>query len=150
MRVRSCCWRNRTTSWINMVERAYHDSCIPKDKQLAAPAASSRNYSEGDFRKCDKVTQDTIWKEGVSSEKRCLKNWEDNWGFLTEFDAKGQPKEKEETPENLTIFSDEIPNTNSGNYGNRIASDVGHAMQKMEHKFYSDNRRKRKEELICY
>lgn len=64
--------------------------------------------------------------------------------------TQGQPKEKEETPENLTIFSDEIPNTNSGNYGNRIASDVGHAMQKMEHKFYSDNRRKRKEELICY
>ncbi|XP_021355915.1 uncharacterized protein C2orf50-like isoform X3 [Mizuhopecten yessoensis] len=114
--------------------------------------------AEAESSKCDTVTQDRIWKQAVGKEEMCLKNWNDNWGFLTEFDAKGEGitmagnhKEPEPLPEKMSIFSDEVPNTNSGNYGSRVNSDVGATMQQLEFKFYSGKRRKKMgNDLVCY
>ena len=63
----------------------------------------------------------------------------------------GQVKEKEELPEKSVMFSDHLPNTNSGNYGHRLNSDPGQTMQGLEHKFFSDGRRRKlPRDLICY
>ena len=63
----------------------------------------------------------------------------------------GEPKEKEEMPEKVNMFSEDVPNTNAGNYGNRTSTEIGQAMQQMEFKFHSANRkRKMGGDLICY
>ncbi|KAK3088595.1 hypothetical protein FSP39_021111 [Pinctada imbricata] len=131
---------------------AYHDNCIPADRrQQVAETTTEKTHKEGDYNKCDIVTTDRIWKQSVDKEGRCLKNWEESWGFLTEYDAKGNKKEREELPENTTVFSDTVPNTNSGNYGNRVTSEVGITMQKLENQFFGGQRkRKLGNDLVCY
>lgn len=131
---------------------AYHDSCVPKGGAPAPePAAQGKPAPSADYT--DHVTQDVIWKQSVHTEKRCLKNWEGNWGFITEYDAKGQVKEKEELPEKSVMFSDDpnIPNTNSGNYGSRLGTQPAKQMQSLEHKFFSEGRRRKlPSDMICY
>ncbi|GFO40406.1 hypothetical protein PoB_006691100 [Plakobranchus ocellatus] len=131
---------------------AYHDSCVPKPTAPPPePSAPGKLNKDGDYNNCNAVIQDVIWKQSVHAERRCLKNWEEDWGFLTDYDAKGNIKEKEELPEKSNMFSDSIPNTNSGNYGNRLVSDAGKTMQSLEFKFFSEGRRKKlPKEMICY
>ena len=63
----------------------------------------------------------------------------------------GEPKEKEELPERVNMFSENVPNTNAGNYGNRTSTEIGQTMQQLEFKFHSANRkRKMGSEMICY
>nr|KAG5698585.1 hypothetical protein BaRGS_027096 [Batillaria attramentaria] len=117
---------------------AYHENCIPRQNAATqVNTAPTETHKEGQYRACDVVTQDKIWKQSVSSERRCLQNWSENWGFLTEYDAKGNPIEKEELPEKMAVFSDKVPNTNAGNYGSRLSSEPGQTMQNLEFKFYS-------------
>jgi len=63
----------------------------------------------------------------------------------------GNQKEKEPLPEKSHVFSDNVPNTNSGNYGNRITTSLGQSMAQMEYQFYSGGRRKKLgNDMICY
>ncbi|CAL1538151.1 unnamed protein product [Lymnaea stagnalis] len=49
------------------------------------------------------------------------------------------------------MFSTVVPNTNSGNYGNRLSTETGQTMQSLENKFFSESRRRKlPEEMICY
>jgi abhydrolase domain-containing protein 1/3 len=77
---------------------------------------------------------------------------EENWGFLTEFDDKGREKEaKTVQEEEISVFTDELPNTNAGNYGYRTKKNIGEQIQNLEFKFYSDKRRRKMgDDLICY
>jgi len=127
---------------------AYHNTCIPKKPQVAPP---TQTHTEGDYVGCDQVSQDKIWKQAVEKEWSGKKEWDATWGFMTEFDAKGEVKEKEEKPDSITRFSDNVPNTNSGNYGSRNKTDVGLEIQNLEHKFYAKERRRRMDnDLLCY
>jgi len=131
---------------------AYHDSCVPKTNNAAPePPAPGKPANNAEFSKCDAVTQDVIWKQSVHTERRCLKNWEDSWGFLTDYDAKGNVIEKEELPDKSVMFSDAIPNTNSGNYGSRLGTEPAKQMQGLEYKFFSEGRRRKlPDDMICY
>ncbi|XP_025091055.1 uncharacterized protein C2orf50-like isoform X1 [Pomacea canaliculata] len=137
-------------SYIN--KSNYHDNCIPRQNTAAQLAAeTSKPHNEGEYRACDLVTQDKIWKQSVASERRCLENWSENWAFLTEYDSKGNVVEKEELPEKISIFSENVPNTNSGNYGCRHNTEPAKMMQNMEFKFYSDRRRRKMgSDMVCY
>lgn len=127
---------------------AYHETCIPKKPVVAEP---TQNYTQGDYVQCDQVSQDKIWKQAVEKEWSGKKEWEANWGFLTEFDAKGEAKEKEEKPDKISLFSDDVPNTNSGNYGSRNNTETGLTIQDLEHRFYAKQRRRRMDnDLLCY
>lgn len=135
----------------------YHDSCVPAEKRQIATETAPKTQREGEISKTNLVAKDTIWKQSVDTERRCLKNWETNWGFLAEFDAqilrgsKGNPKEPQKIPEKASIFSDSVPNTNSGNYGNKVGTPLGQAMTKMEYKFYSERRRRKMgSDMVCY
>ncbi|XP_063408135.1 uncharacterized protein C2orf50 homolog isoform X3 [Mytilus trossulus] len=138
---------------------AYHENCVPSDRRdQATQVSADKKRQEGDYVQCDAVKQDTIWKESVTGEKRCLKNWSSDWGFLTDFDSKGDggitmgnQLEKDPLPEKASIFSSDMPNTNSGNYGSRVNTDVGRQMQNLEYKFYAEKRRRKLgKELVCY
>ncbi|XP_013387726.1 uncharacterized protein C2orf50-like isoform X2 [Lingula anatina] len=140
-------------SYLNKTKpSAYHDRCIPTDSKVQTNFAEpSKAYSNADYEKCDQVTQDTIWKQSVAKETTGAKQWSENWGFLTEFDPKGNPKEKEPLPETATRFSDNVPNTNSGNYGSRLNTDLGKRMQNLEFQFYAEGRKKKLDgDIICY
>ncbi|KAK3588594.1 hypothetical protein CHS0354_001919 [Potamilus streckersoni] len=129
---------------------AYHENCIPATQRVTAPPIETKR-PEGDFNKCDKVTLDKIWKQSVDGEKRCVKNWETNWGFLADYDSKGNKKEAEELPDQVQMFSKDVPNTNSGNYGSRQDTPLGQTMRNLEYKFYSDGRRRKMgADMICY
>ncbi|XP_052097023.1 uncharacterized protein C2orf50-like isoform X1 [Mytilus californianus] len=137
---------------------AYHDNCVPADRRdQATQVSADKKRQEGDYVQCDAVKQDTIWKESVTGEKRCLKNWSSDWGFLTDFDSKGDgitmgnQIERDPLPEKASIFSSDMPNTNSGNYGSRVNTDVGRQMQNLEYKFYAEKRRRKLgNDLVCY
>ena len=58
----------------NYIFSAYHDSCVPAEKRHVA-TETAKPQKEGEFAKCDHVTKDTIWKQSVGTERRCLKNW---------------------------------------------------------------------------
>lgn len=63
----------------------------------------------------------------------------------------GEPKEVEELPDKVNMYSGAVPNTNSGNYGHRNTTETGQALQKLEFQFHSGNRkRKMGNDLICY
>ena len=63
----------------------------------------------------------------------------------------GNQMEKEPLPEKASIFSSDMPNTNSGNYGNRVNTDLGRQMQNLEYKFYAEKRRRKLgNDLVCY
>lgn len=131
---------------------AYHDNCVPAERRNQATQVSTdKKRQEGDYVQCDAVKQDTIWKESVGGEKRCLKNWEHDWGFLTDFDSKGNQIDREPLPEKASIFSSDMPNTNSGNYGSRVTTNLGQQMQNLEFKFYAEKRRRKLgNDLVCY
>ncbi|XP_078333902.1 ciliary microtubule inner protein 5-like isoform X4 [Crassostrea virginica] len=133
------------------VTSQYHDNCIPPERRQITTQTTEKAHKEGDYSQCDAVTQDRIWKQSVGKEGMCLKNWEENWGFLTEFDSKGNQKPKEELPEGVNMYSNAVPNTNSGNYGNKVKSELGVKMQKLEHQFFGGQRkRKLGSEMVCY
>ncbi|XP_074656491.1 ciliary microtubule inner protein 5-like isoform X2 [Tubulanus polymorphus] len=130
---------------------AYHETCIPKRPNVQP--ATDTNHSQGDYVACDQVSQDTIWKQAVEKEKLGLKNWETNWGFIAEFDQRGEIREKPELPsvEQTSIFSESVPNTNSANYGSRLNTEIGTKIQNLEYQFYSERRRRRLgDDMVCY
>ena len=75
------------------------------------------------------VAQEQIWKERVQNEKLRTKQWSSDWGMLLDYDYKcrynPKPKKDLETnPECSTIFSKNVPNTTSGNYGKHGKSNI--------------------------
>ncbi|ELT90004.1 hypothetical protein CAPTEDRAFT_208392 [Capitella teleta] len=140
-----------------MKKSEFHQNCIPKEvkEREAAVAASiptgGAKVGDATFAKLDVVTQDTIWKQCVNVEKKGAQEWAKNWGFLTEFDEKGEPRPPKEEPEKVTQFSDILPNTNAGNYGSRLTTPVAQNIQDLEHRFNSQNRRRKLDnEMVCY
>ncbi len=56
----------------------------------------------------------------------------------------GNPKPKKKPIENPSAFAEgSVPMTNAGNYGARIGTDNGNKMIRLEHKFYSDKRKRK-------
>merc|ERR1719494_549863 len=44
---------------------------------------------------CNTVHQEVMWKERCRTERYHQLKWEDNWGFLKDYDPKGTRKERE-------------------------------------------------------
>ena len=65
---------DRLSQVLLYISSAYHDSCVPAEKRHVA-TETAKPQKEGEFAKCDHVTKDTIWKQSVGTERRCLKNW---------------------------------------------------------------------------
>ncbi|BFZ11402.1 hypothetical protein BsWGS_14442 [Bradybaena similaris] len=129
----------------------YHDSCIPKNATQAVESADAgRSQKATDPAKQDVVVQDVVWRETLQAERRCLKDWEENWGYLTMYDSKGNVKEKEALPGRSNMFSDQVPNTDSGNYGNRLTTDLGRTMLSLEKQFFSQQRKRNlPSDMLC-
>lgn len=150
--------KNRTTSAgyrfpIRSAPRSseFHQTCIPPEKRAAAAQTSSEGRRDVDNVAGDVVAQDKMWRQSVDNEKQNAKKWEQNWGFLAEVDPKGRAKTPVQLPDKVNMFSDDLPNTNAGEYGARLSTDTGLTMQQLEFRFHSGNRKKKMEnDLVCY
>ncbi|KAM9315889.1 ciliary microtubule inner protein 5 [Gastrophryne carolinensis] len=91
----------------------------------------------------DAVQKDHVWREFVEAERRGLKQWHENWSFLKEYDSLGNKKEVEELPEQLPMFSEDVPNTTNQNIGNRINTDLGKRLIRMDFSLTSGNQKKK-------
>merc|ERR1711879_1128774 len=71
------------------------------------------------------VHQEEIWKEQVGNETVRTKLWNEDWGYLLDYDCKKQfkprvVKTRETNPECGTTFH----NTTSGDYGSKALSPI--------------------------
>ena len=74
-----------------MLYSQYHDTCIPAhQRQQAQPQLEphTKPLTVIDYTKCDEVQEDKMWKQSVHNEEKAVKQWQENWGFLTEYDDK--------------------------------------------------------------
>ncbi|XP_041470809.1 uncharacterized protein C2orf50-like isoform X1 [Lytechinus variegatus] len=148
---------------------AYHNKCAPEPKQPpqrtgnqqpragagGAPGAGgaagvSGRHTRADYRECNSVIEDKTWRETVGREKKGQIRWDEGWGFLRDFDQKGNPKVKPEPPENLTLFSESVPNTSNQRFGHRQKTGAAKAMVDLQHRLSTTNRKKHHKELVCY
>ncbi|CAJ0933497.1 unnamed protein product [Ranitomeya imitator] len=67
----------------------------------------------------------------------------ENWSFLKEYDSLGNKKEVETLPDNVPIFSDQVPNTTNQNIGSRINTDLGKTLVYMDFLLTSGNQKKK-------
>lgn len=91
----------------------------------------------------DAARQDHVWREFVEAERRGEKKWHENWSFLKEYDALGNKKEVEKLPEQVAVFSDQVPNTTNQSIGSRMNTDLGKSLIHMDFILTSGNQKKK-------
>ncbi|XP_034530173.1 uncharacterized protein C2orf50 homolog isoform X2 [Notolabrus celidotus] len=111
-------------------------STRPKSSQ---PAADRSRHVRGDkestretLEKSDTVKQDQVWKEVVWGERRGVKEWEKNWGFLRNYDQMGQLKPEKTLPSYVPLFSDCVPNTTNQMCGSRLSTPLGSELVRLD------------------
>ncbi len=63
----------------------------------------------------------------------------------------GNPKPPKEVPTEVQMFSENVPNTNAGNYGSRLDTELGQTMQRLEFQFHAGHRKKKAgNDLVCF
>ncbi|KAI8497336.1 ciliary microtubule inner protein 5-like isoform X1 [Branchiostoma floridae x Branchiostoma belcheri] len=133
---------------------AFHERCVPKQDQGTSPppaAGGGGKRTEADYRHCNEVAEDKIWRESVKNEWKGVQQWEDNWGFLKEYDQKGRPKPQKELPDRVPVYSDNMPNTTNGVIGSRMRTDIGRHMFQLERALMTGHKKKKLgTELMCY
>uniref|UniRef100_UPI0037E92D5A uncharacterized protein C2orf50 homolog n=1 Tax=Semicossyphus pulcher TaxID=241346 RepID=UPI0037E92D5A len=80
----------------------------------------------------DPVKQDRVWKELVWGERRGVREWEKNWGFLKNYDQMGQLKPEEPLPSYVSLFSDRVPNTTNQMFGSRLSTPLGSELVRLD------------------
>ncbi|EDO33226.1 predicted protein [Nematostella vectensis] len=134
-------WRNTPTN-----PSMYHEKCTPKSLKERVKSAPPRTFSEREYARCDVVKEDEIWKNQCRNEGKMTRKWEENWGFLKDFDPKGRPKPKKELPAEVSVFSKQSPNTTNQHIGRRVKSAPARSMQRLER--LTDYRIRRNKELL--
>ncbi|KAI0229185.1 hypothetical protein LSAT2_020382 [Lamellibrachia satsuma] len=112
----------------------YHQGCIPAEVRKRAELTTMPSGPSESFRR----------KQGAQS-------WDENWGFMAEFDPKGQPKPDRDMPSRVNMYSEGVPNTNAGNYGARVQTELGKHIHDLEFKFFPGYRKtKLGSDMVCY
>jgi len=134
------------STWRAGTPSLYHDKCAPQIERVKS--APPRTYTQREYAKCDVVRNDEIWKNRCRNEGKMTRKWEENWGFLKDYDPKGRLKPEKELPEKVSVYSEKVPNTTSRQFGHRAKSAPARTMQKFER--LTNYRVKTNKELLCY
>lgn len=118
------------------VSSEYHHKCIAepakKIREAAERAGKDKTFTMGEYRNCNKVAQENIWKEHVHNEMQSTRDWGKNWGFLLEYDFEGKPQQKKQLSENQSFFTSDFPTTTSSQVGGWGRSPESREMQRLE------------------
>ncbi|CAH3155659.1 unnamed protein product [Porites lobata] len=134
------------STWRAGTPSLYHEKCAPQTERVKS--APPKTYAQREYAKCDIVRNDEIWKNRCRNEGKMARKWEENWGFLKDYDPKGRFKPPKELPDKVSVFSDKVPNTTSQQFGHRVKSAPARTMQKFER--LTNYRVKTNKELLCY
>jgi len=68
----------------------YHEACVPTHQRRAVYAEpNTKPVAVLDYtNRTDAVKEDILWRQCVSKEEKAVSKWEDEWGFLVEYDSK--------------------------------------------------------------
>ncbi|CAF0874673.1 unnamed protein product [Didymodactylos carnosus] len=94
--------------------------------------------------------QAQIWIESVQKEDTTRKQWQKMYGFLADYDPKGNLKVRTKTLENTTRFSNTLPNSRGHDYGWRLQTDVGQQIKNMQSQFDEQFRIRVPKEVLGY
>lgn len=97
-----------------------------------------------------KWREERIWIEAIEKEGKAILEWNEKWGFLADYDMKGEIKEQKELPEKISVYSDSVPSSSGQTYGHRLETDVAKQMADMQKALSSTYRRQKNNALICY
>lgn len=134
------------STWRAGTPSLYHEKCTPQKERVRS--APPKTHTQREYARCNFVRTDEIWKNRCRNEGKMTRKWEENWGFLKDYDPKGRLKPKQELPEKVSVFSDKVPNTTSHQFGHRVKSAPARTMQKFEQLI--SYRTKTHKELMCY
>ncbi|XP_041668576.1 uncharacterized protein C2orf50 homolog [Cheilinus undulatus] len=95
-------------------------------------SARHRHVKEQTSVKTDPEQQDRLWKELVWGERRKVREWEKNWGFLRNYDQMGQLKPSEPLPSDASLYSDRVPNTTNQVFGSRLSTPLGSELVRLD------------------
>ncbi|XP_005477597.1 ciliary microtubule inner protein 5 [Oreochromis niloticus] len=92
-----------------------------------ASSAGARSTTErlADTARVHPDKQDQLWKERVWKERKSAMEWEETWR-IKEIHHMGP------FPNNLSVFSDCIPNTTNQVYGSRLNTPLGDELLRQE------------------
>jgi len=121
----------------------------PKQKHVAPPPVTSTKQTQVDGA-INPWDEAQIWIESVQKEKTTLKQWEQMYGFMADFDQKGNLKIRKHTLENTTRFSETIPNSRGHDYGWRLQSEIGQEIKNLQIKFNEQYRKRVPTEALGY
>ncbi|XP_052006451.1 uncharacterized protein C2orf50-like [Xyrauchen texanus] len=80
----------------------------------------------------DPVKQDQVWREFVRAERTGVKEWENNWSFLKNFDQQGHPRIETPLPSVESLHSDRVPNTTNQMFGSGLYTELGKELIHMD------------------
>jgi len=132
-------------------ENPFHSACIPKETKeriKSAPPRSKENRSR-DYALCDHVSEDQKWTERCRKERMLQKTWESKFSFMTEFDQKGNPRQKKILDEKDTQhYTRNYPSSTSQHLGRRAQSAPAQRMLKLEMTMHR-GKKKSKDLIYC-
>ncbi|KAM4043393.1 ciliary microtubule inner protein 5 [Anomaloglossus baeobatrachus] len=131
---------DRTATKITSVSSVCLSKTHPGTRQITS--LSDREKEKQSWG--DAVRKDHVWREFVEAERRGEKLWHENWSFLKEYDSLGDKKDVETLPDNVPVFSDQVPNTTNQNIGSRINTDLGKTLVYMDFLLTSGNQKKKR------
>ncbi|XP_047467329.1 uncharacterized protein C2orf50 homolog [Mugil cephalus] len=120
----------------------------PRPRYARGDTAPAVQHSDGD----DAVKQDQVWKQVVWSERRGVLEWEKNWSFLRNYDQLGRLRSEEPLPSYVPLFSDRVPNTTNQMFGNRLSTELGAKVVRLDNLLLWSGHHKRKmdPEMLSY
>ena len=130
------------------------DGFVLKTKKNDAPPkipTTNANIPSGENNMASsKWTKERIWTEAVEREQKSVKEWEDKWHFLAEYDQRGNLKEPKKLPDRVNMFSENLPSSCGHQYGFRLNTDEGKGIVSIEKALCKTYGKRRNKDLICY
>uniref|UniRef100_A0A3Q3WBI8 Uncharacterized protein n=1 Tax=Mola mola TaxID=94237 RepID=A0A3Q3WBI8_MOLML len=94
-----------------------------------------------DQDRIDTVKQDQVWKDVVWNERRGVREWEKNWGFLRNYDH------MEPSRSSTSLSSEHVSNTSNEMFGSRLSTPLGLEVVRLDRLLlWSGSHHKRKQD----
>ncbi|CAF3529553.1 unnamed protein product [Adineta steineri] len=138
-------WHKHSSTLLDRTEKA-----PPPAPTRAAPTATSSGGKKVDEAAVNPWDTAQIWIESVTKEEATKKQWKETYGWMAEYDPKGNLKPKKQPIENSTRFSDTIPNSRGHDYGWRLQSNLGQEIQNLQIRFHDEHKKRVPKEILGY